>query len=290
MSASKESNAVINYMHGETPMDLHCDNCSGQNKNNFVLWYCAWWTMHSLHQKLGLLIAGPTKFGPDNDVGLLSHKQQHAQSKLTRLSEEAVKTGLKINVKKTEVIRINKQELPIQLQGENIKETDRFTYLGSIAVLLYGSETWRVTNITTNKLQTFINRCLRHILNIRWPEKISNANLWERTNQNPISQDVKKQKWGWIGHTLRKPADVTRQALDWNPQGKRRVGRPKQTWRRSVDSEAKTTGLTWTQLKKTTQNRVHWWCGCGPMLHLGVYGNKEINFGPQEAILAIWPT
>lgn len=64
--------------------------------------------------------------------------------------------------------------------------------------------------------------CLLHILNIRWPEKISNANLWEGTNQNPISQDVicvREDKWGWTGHTLRKPADdVTRQALDWNQQ------------------------------------------------------------------------
>ncbi|PVD26790.1 hypothetical protein C0Q70_14468 [Pomacea canaliculata] len=30
---------------------------------------------------------------------------------------------------------------------------------------------------------------------------------------------------GWIGHTLRKPADtIARQALGWNPQGKRRGG------------------------------------------------------------------
>ena len=127
------------------------------------------------------------------------------------------------------------------------------------SVLLYGSETWRVTSITTKKLQSFTNKCLRYILNIRWPDIISNASLWEKTNQSPISQDVKKRKWGWIGHTLRKPTDnITRQALDWNPQGKRKVGRPKQTWRRSVESEAKTTGLSWAQLKKTAQNRVRW--------------------------------
>ena len=31
-------------------------------------------------------------------------------------------------------------------------------------VLLYGVETWRTTNTTTNKLQTFINNYLRRIL------------------------------------------------------------------------------------------------------------------------------
>ncbi|XP_062585973.1 uncharacterized protein LOC134247650 [Saccostrea cucullata] len=51
-------------------------------------------------------------------------------------------------------------------------------------VLLYASETWRVTNTISNKLQTFANRCLRHIINIRWPENINNKNLWETTNQD----------------------------------------------------------------------------------------------------------
>ena len=48
-------------------------------------------------------------------------------------------------------------------------------------VLLYGSETWRMTEKTVSKLQTFINRCLRRILQIYWPDTISNATLWETT-------------------------------------------------------------------------------------------------------------
>lgn len=68
-----------------------------------------------------------------DDISLLSHKQQHAQSKLTRLAEEAEKIGLKINVRKTKVMRLNnRQEHPLQLQGEDLVETNRFVYLGSI--------------------------------------------------------------------------------------------------------------------------------------------------------------
>ena len=125
------------------------------------------------------------------------------------------------------------------------------------SVLLYGSETWRVTNIITHKLQTFTNRCLRNILNIRWPEVVFNEKLWNNTKQVTQETEIKKRKWGWIGHTLRKPAaNITRQALDWNSQGKRKVGRPKQTWRRSIEAKAKTTGMTWAELKKTSQNQV----------------------------------
>ena len=38
----------------------------------------------------------------------------------------------------------------------------------NIKSVLYGSETWRVTNTLTNKLQVFINGCLCNILKIRW--------------------------------------------------------------------------------------------------------------------------
>nr|KAG5689255.1 hypothetical protein BaRGS_006375 [Batillaria attramentaria] len=243
-----------------------------------------------------------------DDIALLSHKQQDAQEKLNRVAEEAEKTGLKINISKTEVMRVNhKQHDPIQLHQEDIKEVDKFIYLGSVvskdggtdediksrtnkarhafrtlrpiwrstalslrnkirifnsnvkSVLLYGSETWRTTKTSSHKLQTFINRCLRNILNIRYPLVITNQDLWEGTRQVPIEQEIKKRKWGWIGHTLRKStSNVTRQSLDWNPQGKRKVGRPKQTWRRSTDAEAKAAGTTWAELKRASQNRVRW--------------------------------
>ena len=82
------------------------------------------------------------------------------------------------------------------------------------SILLYGSETWTVTKIYTKKLQTFVNKCLRKIMKIRWPETITNELLWNHTNQLPIDREIRKRKWGWLGHTLRKPStNITRQAL-----------------------------------------------------------------------------
>lgn len=46
------------------------------------------------------------------------------------------------------------------------------------AVLLYGSETWRVTAVSTKKVQTFIKKCLRRILGVYWPEMITNKDLY----------------------------------------------------------------------------------------------------------------
>ena len=109
------------------------------------------------------------------------------------------------------------------------------------------------------KLQVFTNKCLRKILRIYWPKVISNKELWEISKQRSIRAEIMSRKWRWIGHTLRKgDTDITKEALEWNPQGKRKRGRPCNTWRRSVISEAKQMGKTWTELKSEAKNRIRW--------------------------------
>ena len=127
------------------------------------------------------------------------------------------------------------------------------------SALLYGSETWRITKVSIRKGQVFINKCLRRILRIWWPEKISNEDLWRVTDQEPVEWIVSRRKWTWIGHTLRKPKDhITRQALTWNPSGKRRRGRPKKTWRRCVEEDYRKKVLGWAEVEKVSQDRGRW--------------------------------
>ena len=138
-------------------------------------------------------------------------------------------------------------------------EAHDFQYKRAVCPSGYDSETWRSTKLLTKKLQTFINKCLRKILNIHWPEVISNEELWERTQQIRIDESIIRRKWKWIGHALRKPENnITRCALEWNPQGSRRRGRPKQSWRRSVIAELAKNKITWIEAKRTASNRVRW--------------------------------
>ena len=124
---------------------------------------------------------------------------------------------------------------------------------------MYGSETWLVSNNITQRLQTFVNKCLRIICRIFWPNTISNDALWSLTNEQPIRWQIKRRKWQWIGHTLRKPPEsITRMALEWNPQGSRGRRRPKITWRRTMLRELADANITWEGVKKTAQNRVRW--------------------------------
>ena len=126
------------------------------------------------------------------------------------------------------------------------------------SVLLYGCETWRVLKSSMAKIQVFVNCCLRQIPGVRWYGRLRNEELWS-TSQEPIEQQIKRRKWRWLGHTLRKPADnVTRRGLQWTPQGKRKRGRPKTTWQRSTEAEAKVAGLTWGQLERKALDRGGW--------------------------------
>ena len=77
--------------------------------------------------------------------------------------------------------------------------------------------------------------------------------------QQSSEREVLKRKWGWIGHTLRKPCyNITKYSLKWNSQGKRKWGRPRNTWHRDLDADIKRTGYSWTQLEKIAQDRVRW--------------------------------
>jgi hypothetical protein len=80
-------------------------------------------------------------------------------------------------------------------------------------------------------IQTFDNRCLRYILRIWWPKTISNKDLWKATGQEDANLEIRKRKFGWIGHTLRKDdGEIPKVALQWNPKGSRKRGRPKNSW------------------------------------------------------------
>ena len=71
--------------------------------------------------------------------------------------------------------------------------------------------------------------------------------------------EIGRRRWKWVGHTLRKGKNsITRQALQWNPQGSRGRGRPRETWRRCMEREMKDVGMTWVALSKKAQDRDVW--------------------------------
>ena len=64
--------------HGfqEEMVNVHLDNCVGQNKNNATVHYLLWRVMTRRHKEatLSFMLVGHTKFGPDRFFGLLKRK------------------------------------------------------------------------------------------------------------------------------------------------------------------------------------------------------------------------
>ncbi|KAK3777703.1 hypothetical protein RRG08_021813 [Elysia crispata] len=68
-----------------------------------------------------------------------------------------------------------------------------------------------------------------------------------------------RRRWRWIGHVLRKKQDaIPRVAVQWRPEGHRKRGRPKTTWRRTVEAEAAAMEQSWGTLRMLAQDREQW--------------------------------
>jgi hypothetical protein len=68
-----------------------------------------------------------------------------------------------------------------------------------------------------------------------------------------VNLGIRRRKFGWIGHTLRKDGgEIPKDALQWNPQGSRKRGRAKNSWRRSVIKEV---GRSWNELRFLAADR-----------------------------------
>jgi len=96
-------------------------------------------------------------------------------------------------------------------------------------------------------------------MNIKWTDKIANKELQRIAHQMSIENQIKRRKWNWIGHTLRKETGAIEEtALDWNPQGYRRRGRRKRTWRRTIEDEIRSTRRSWNRVKGIAEDHNAW--------------------------------
>ncbi|KAL9965926.1 hypothetical protein ACROYT_G029793 [Oculina patagonica] len=62
---------------------------------------------------------------------------------------------------------------------------------------------------------------------------------------------IRRRRWSWVGHVLRMEGKaIPKTAVHWTPEVKRQRGRPRTTWRRTIESELKTLNYTWGDIEK----------------------------------------
>jgi len=103
-----------------------------------------------------------------------------------------------------------------------------------LPVVLYGCKTWSVTLREERRLRVFENRVLRRIFG---PKRGKVTGEWRKLHNGELSDPycslniagvIKSRRMRWAGHAAR--MGVRRgvfRVLEWKPEGKRPLGRPK---------------------------------------------------------------
>ena len=60
-----------------------------------------------------------------------------------------------------------------------------------------------MTKRDEDKLDSFQHKCLRKILKIYWPMKVTNEEVRKRTGLERLSTQIRTRRWTWISHVLR---------------------------------------------------------------------------------------
>ena len=109
------------------------------------------------------------------------------------------------------------------------------------------------------KIEAFHNGCLGKICQIFWPNEISNVELYKKTGCNSVVLEIKRRCLRWLGHILRMGQEgIPKVALRWTRPGKRKRGRSKATWRRTVRAELADVNLSWGEAQSVARDRTRW--------------------------------
>ena len=129
-----------------------------------------------------------------------------------------------------------------------------------LSSLLYGCETWTVYRRHLKQLERFHQRALRSILRIRWQDRVTNTEVFERTNCISIEGMLLKSCLRWTGHVVRmEDHRIPKQLLFGElEQGHRRQGRPCKHVKDTVKAGLKWCGIPPTELVATALDRQRW--------------------------------
>ena len=214
-----------------------------------------------------------------HDLALLSHNHTQMQDKTTRLAETSAGTGLKINKRKTELMKINTTaHAPVTVGGEPIREDESFVYLGSVvdkqggtdhdvssrigkaraafimlkniwasmkigmtaklrlfhsnvkSMLLYGSETWRMTKPTMQNIQTSSTCVFNASLTSDGQRRLATKSCGSRRDRSQSTNRSHAGSGAGLGTPSGSQHPATHARLS-NPQGHQKRGRPRNSWR-----------------------------------------------------------
>jgi hypothetical protein len=137
-----------------------------------------------------------------------------------------------------------------------------------IPVLTYGCESWSMTAAMEKRLNACESKWLRRLLRISYKDRVTNADVRERTGQEEVENFIRRARLRWMGHVMRmEEGRVTSKIYEWRPKGRRPAGRPKTRWTDTLEKDlgraglslyGVTTGRVRANLQELAEDRAVW--------------------------------
>ncbi|KAK0404648.1 hypothetical protein QR680_017555 [Steinernema hermaphroditum] len=125
-----------------------------------------------------------------------------------------------------------------------------------LPAMLYGCETWALTQTAQRKLAAGQRRMQRRVVGVRLLDKKSNDWLRGVTKFTDVVEAAKKRKWNYAWKLANEsPEKWSRELEEWRPPVTRPLGRPRTRWR---DDFVKKLGTTRWQQRAREELRPEW--------------------------------
>ena len=136
------------------------------------------------------------------------------KQKTVTFHQKVVKTGQKCKLLGSlldtahDIKRRKGQALNAYRKKENICKSNKISLRTKIrvfnayitSIFLYNCELWTLTKNKEKKVDTFQRNLLRKIMNIKWPQVITNEELMIKMKQSKWSDTIRMKRLSWYGH------------------------------------------------------------------------------------------
>ena len=132
-----------------------------------------------------------------------------------------------------------------------------------LSILLYGAESWCLTEQLYKRLRNFHARCVRVMCRVNrrhtYEQRISSAELRRRVGVQSIDTYVTRHQLRWAGHVARMPPHrLPRKMLSSWVRAKRPRGAPQLTYGRMLRKSLKKLQIDPDSWSTIAQNRTEW--------------------------------
>ena len=151
-----------------------------------------------------------------------------------------------------------------------IKVSTKIKLLKSVTIptLLYGSETWNLLTHHTQRLQVFVNKCLRIITRTFLWEEMRKTQLRNLTKIERVDVLIQKRRLQWLGYVERMSDERLQKKLLVSKimNGKRCQGGQKQRWHNLIHADLKQLNMV-ADWRTAARDRKQWRNNINKLLH-----------------------